>query len=98
MLRRPPSSTLFPYTTLFRSSERPISTPESVPHKVRSLNEPRWPMRKADPLSLPRQAQGIGLPHRPPRLVQRPDLVRHTFRSGNGPFTRSEERRVGKEG
>src|SRR4051794_41650085 len=65
MLRRPPSSTLFPYTTLFRSSERPISTPESVPHKVRSLNEPRWPMRKADPLSLPRQAQGIGLPHRP---------------------------------
>src|SRR5687768_18256973 len=26
MIRRPPRSTLFPYTTLFRSSERPLSS------------------------------------------------------------------------
>src|SRR2546428_5140624 len=27
MIRRPPRSTLFPYTTLFRSTERPTATP-----------------------------------------------------------------------
>src|ERR1700738_534422 len=33
---------------------RDISTPESVPQSVRSLNAPRWPMRKTLPFSLPR--------------------------------------------
>src|SRR3712207_9478103 len=28
MIRRPPRSTLFPYTTLFRSKQRPLSLPE----------------------------------------------------------------------
>src|SRR5437763_1995620 len=32
MIRRPPTSTLFPYTTLFRSCLRP--PPEVPPHKV----------------------------------------------------------------
>src|SRR2546427_6415474 len=31
MIRRPPRSTLFPYTTLFRSSTLPRSTPRNVP-------------------------------------------------------------------
>src|SRR5688572_32749880 len=30
MLRRPPRSTLFPYTTLFRSRERPSSPPRNA--------------------------------------------------------------------
>src|SRR5436189_404841 len=30
MLRRPPRSTLFPYTTLFRSSHRAIDVPEAA--------------------------------------------------------------------
>src|SRR2546430_4975966 len=30
MIRRPPRSTLFPYTTLFRSPERPAGTRERV--------------------------------------------------------------------
>src|SRR5947199_7809020 len=31
MLRPPPTSTLFPYTTLFRSSDRPESRPSKFP-------------------------------------------------------------------
>src|SRR5256886_10647261 len=31
MIRRPPRSTLFPYTTLFRSLENPYSTPADKP-------------------------------------------------------------------
>src|SRR2546422_4526366 len=46
MIRRPPRSTLFPYTTLFRSPERiAILTP-------RHLVEPDW--------RLPRDAPGAG--------------------------------------
>src|SRR2546425_2500743 len=33
MIRRPPRSTLFPYTTLFRSQENPSSPPSSPPHR-----------------------------------------------------------------
>src|SRR5205823_14299886 len=32
MIRRPPRSTLFPYTTLFRSSNRPRQTSPNLPH------------------------------------------------------------------
>src|SRR5258708_26863469 len=32
MIRRPPRSTLFPYTTLFRSLESPLSAPVSAGH------------------------------------------------------------------
>src|SRR5260221_6398542 len=32
---------------------RPISTPQRVPHNIRSLKSPRWPIRKALPLSFP---------------------------------------------
>src|SRR3712207_8357330 len=34
MIRRPPRSTLFPYTTLFRSHNRPL---EPLPHQVAAL-------------------------------------------------------------
>src|SRR3712207_8424336 len=30
MIRRPPRSTLFPYTTLFRSRDRPVAVPVEV--------------------------------------------------------------------
>src|SRR3712207_8497541 len=56
MIRRPPRSTLFPYTTLFRSlrlRERTNSTPLSGPgssatrasasiHSIYNENRPRW--------------------------------------------------------
>src|SRR2546422_1375303 len=34
MIRRPPRSTLFPYTTLFRSSTRPGSAPVPVDEEI----------------------------------------------------------------
>src|SRR5437762_11321961 len=34
MIRRPPRSTLFPYTTLFRSSVSPATANTSAPHVV----------------------------------------------------------------
>src|SRR3989442_6060313 len=40
MIRRPPRSTLFPYTTLFRSSRKsPVTVPE---RRGRLLRGPRW--------------------------------------------------------
>src|SRR2546430_14279301 len=38
MIRRPPRSTLFPYTTLFRSDEPPKPRPSCILSKVRSRN------------------------------------------------------------
>src|SRR5260370_30140683 len=35
MIRRPPRSTLFPYTTLFRSATAKTQTPLSLVHRVR---------------------------------------------------------------
>src|SRR5256885_9896474 len=40
MIRRPPRSTLFPYTTLFRSSPSSADTPSrEAPHGIRVLEE-----------------------------------------------------------
>src|SRR5256885_9080083 len=40
MIRRPPRSTLFPYTTLFRSTERKIITVEDpVEYQLRGVNQ-----------------------------------------------------------
>src|SRR5690242_20868059 len=36
MIRRPPRSTLFPYTTLFRSSRRPVASPSTAAGRPRS--------------------------------------------------------------
>src|SRR5260221_449172 len=41
MIRRPPRSTLFPYTTLFRSPEGPGRTTRSRPHPLRPDLESR---------------------------------------------------------
>src|SRR5215208_7281908 len=47
MIRRPPRSTLFPYTTLFRSS--PCSAPKPPNSRVR--NSPGWEDRKSTRLN-----------------------------------------------
>src|SRR6266498_4614906 len=39
MIRRPPRSTLFPYTTLFRSHDHPVSVPRGELHHVHGLGE-----------------------------------------------------------
>src|SRR5215204_3483925 len=40
MLRRPPRSTLFPYTTLFRSGNWPLIAPSPVPYLFGTSQEP----------------------------------------------------------
>src|SRR3712207_8575982 len=42
MIRRPPRSTLFPYTTLFRSAHCPAPFPCPPPHHKRSGTGGRW--------------------------------------------------------
>src|SRR5438552_13037541 len=54
MVRRPPRSTLFPYTTLFRSSRGPggtmashrVTTPDSTPRLPRRCSRPRAQARR----------------------------------------------------
>src|SRR2546425_5552633 len=48
MIRRPPRSTLFPYTTLFRSCSASSSSPSSAPTAPRGIPTTRrrsWPSR-----------------------------------------------------
>src|SRR5215475_7477935 len=47
MIRRPPRSTLFPYTTLFRSPMRPSCSPCARPRPPRRM----WPDRKSTRLN-----------------------------------------------
>src|SRR5258708_12174018 len=42
MIRRPPRSTLFPYTTLFRSSLKPLSPPQNRQRSRRSDQNGCW--------------------------------------------------------
>src|SRR2546421_2745918 len=49
MIRRPPRSTLFPYTTLFRSREAPLVLVDRVPQRSRrgKLLQPRQPLAES---------------------------------------------------
>src|SRR3712207_6901769 len=53
MIRRPPRSTLFPYTTLFRSVERPV-LPRSAnkPVQATALLAAGWAPRSAEELAI----------------------------------------------
>src|SRR2546423_10656005 len=45
MIRRPPRSTLFPYTTLFRSRDTPVrprGRAPAAPPRPRARSRPRW--------------------------------------------------------
>src|SRR2546429_2945769 len=44
MIRRPPRSTLFPYTTLFRSVSWPVSEPAPVPKPRLAFAEVKRPL------------------------------------------------------
>src|SRR2546425_5177786 len=52
MIRRPPRSTLFPYTTLFRSGLDPLGLPEEHPPEVRAAGA-RTPGRRRVPAGWP---------------------------------------------
>src|SRR3712207_7451270 len=71
MIRRPPRSTLFPYTTLFRSYRHPLERC-SVPHRYPRGVVP-WHSRRAAKLRALSRSGGCGRPaavagtHREPR-------------------------------
>src|SRR5256885_16071287 len=102
MIRRPPRSTLFPYTTLFRSAKEPADGYTlfvgSIHHAVNPALQPKMTYdieRDFAPVSFAAMF--------PVFLVAHPSVPASNVRelialakSGNG-LSRSEERRVGKE-
>src|SRR2546430_17452019 len=69
MIRRPPRSTLFPYTTLFRSA------PESLP-EISAQTDPQPKKRELPAEKAPTIAQSpASTPTRQPRTTTRPDVV-----------------------
>src|SRR5258708_34957582 len=81
MIRRPPRSTLFPYTTLFRSRYR-----TSVPHPKTLVVTISQSGETADTLAALRHAQSLGMKH-----------TLTVCNVATSAMVRSEERRVGKE-
>src|SRR5690242_21505894 len=74
MIRRPPRSTLFPYTTLFRSR------PAAEPLGPRGARGPRRPRRRGGGprLAAPRRAPGRLAPSADGRLRRGPRSEEHT--------------------
>src|SRR3712207_8047712 len=70
MIRRPPRSTLFPYTTLFRSAHRRHRGTD-----VRGREDPRLVLPARRPPERP------GHPHRAPHRPTAPAVVRRGVRS-----------------
>src|SRR5436305_11997656 len=64
MLRRPPRSTLFPYTTLFRSWQR--CCPPARPHRVHA---PSWRSPRCPPRSEEHTSELQSRPHLVCRLL-----------------------------
>src|SRR3712207_9414022 len=112
MIRRPPRSTLFPYTTLFRSPPRQPADPSARAPRRRRADRRRPPraelMRTAlvDPLASPAWARLVATApaataqHHPGWI----GLISRAYRypvaaaiAFDGHEPRSEERRVGKE-
>src|SRR3712207_9055530 len=96
MIRRPPRSTLFPYTTLFRSATHPPHSNDDsvVTARVSDAHEPGPPFvyflaGTFEPELIVATGPGVGSDRRPSSVGS--DRIR-AF-SGS----RSEERRVGKE-
>src|SRR2546421_6503073 len=69
MIRRPPRSTLFPYTTLFRSAEH------WIPLLERALPRDRILLRPAAPVDVALVAAGCGLDRKSTRLNSSHDQI-----------------------
>src|SRR3712207_9473020 len=94
MIRRPPRSTLFPYTTLFRSDLNPLETAAAYQALMDGFGLSKEQL--AHRLGKSRAAVTNTL-----RLAQLPDRIRTLLADGKltegHARARSEERRVGKE-
>src|SRR3989441_3940799 len=85
MIRRPPRSTLFPYTTLFRSSPRRASTSSpGRPRPRRSCSPSSWP--PPGTCSGPRPATSWPLPRAPPAYIYRRRDAQAPSRLGETPI------------
>src|SRR5256885_17062003 len=79
MIRRPPRSTLFPYTTLFRSEHRPPVAPPRTPGQRRER------LGQADERQLGRGIPPLERRARPVHALKRPRVaVRPAQLSGEG--------------
>src|SRR3712207_9117780 len=100
MIRRPPRSTLFPYTTLFRSGLATLRLPSGEMRQVRvQCRATVGVVGNAD-----HQNITVGKAGRKRHMGVRPQTrgtamnpVDHPHGGGEGGTPRSEERRVGKE-
>src|SRR3712207_9127330 len=89
MIRRPPRSTLFPYTTLFRSETGFLSGTIVIPQFI--LRELQQVADSPDGNKRQRGRRGLDMLN---RLQSNPSL---DIQVVDTDFPRSEERRVGKE-
>src|SRR5260370_39367736 len=96
MIRRPPRSTLFPYTTLFRSHDIPlVATADLIAYRMRTESM----IRLAASTRLPTEYGEFRL-HAFENQIDKQThvaLVRGEVGNGQDVLVRSEERRVGKE-
>src|SRR3989441_12500247 len=93
MIRRPPRSTLFPYTTLFRSGGQPPGAPRA-PSRDRGDGRARA-RRHSAPAGRPETGTALARHERvgrPARAVQRRELVRRQERRG-GPWRLAGDRK-----
>src|SRR3712207_9147600 len=94
MIRRPPRSTLFPYTTLFRSGDRMEEIPTAPPEEddvTEPGTVPEADRAEQEALVDPPEVAFAGDATSPPVDVPEADALDQQL------VARSEERRVGKE-
>src|SRR3712207_9134799 len=106
MIRRPPRSTLFPYTTLFRSWRR---CPESAPPRLGHVRLATWNVNsirsRADRVEAWLQRSDVDVLALQETKCKDDQFPEDRFRAlgyevahvGHSQWNRSEERRVGKE-
>src|SRR3712207_9575434 len=92
MIRRPPRSTLFPYTTLFRSTVTFNPAPENTGYKIQRIDLEGQPVIDAIAENVVDTQRGT--------VLAKGDIRVSTIEHGMSALYalgRSEERRVGKE-
>src|SRR2546430_17741571 len=97
MIRRPPRSTLFPYTTLFRSRDREIARAEAhkVTAKAQAEADQSGPLAQATATKdvIKEQTELAELE----AVRKEKELLATTVKPAEAERRRSEERRVGEE-
>src|SRR5258708_11205992 len=79
MIRRPPRSTLFPYTTLFRSSRKPSSRSPPSPRSAQPASPPPRPppMATAMEIARPTVLTPVNRSHHTPASASNEKITPH---------------------